>query len=157
MNEWLTIILFVIIGLALIYVELLFVPGTTIVGIIGFLLTAVGIYLTYENQGTTAGNYVLSGSFVISAIATYFSFKSKAWERYSLKGSNNTKVNDGYALGLEVEMTGVSISDLKPIGKAEFGDKTYEVTSPGFHIDAGSKIKITHIVGNRITVDLLNN
>ncbi|WP_323757697.1 NfeD family protein [Roseivirga sp.] len=157
MSDWITIILLVVIGLALIYVELLFVPGTTIVGVVGFLLTCVGVYLTYENHGSTAGNYVLVGSFAVSAIAIYFSFKSKAWERYSLKGSNNTKVNDGYSEGLVLEMTGVAISDLKPIGKAEFGEKTYEVTSPGFHIESGSKIKITHLVGNRITVDLLNN
>lgn len=157
MGEWIAIVLLVIIGLVLIYVELLFVPGTTVVGVVGFALTCVGIYLTYEKHGNAAGNYVLIGSFVLSVGAIYYSFKSKAWERFSLKDTNKGKFNEGYSLGLEVGMEGVATSDLKPVGNAEFGDKTYEVVSMGSHIDSGSTIKIIKILGNRITVELINN
>ncbi|WP_339695508.1 NfeD family protein [uncultured Roseivirga sp.] len=157
MGEWIAIILLVIIGLILIYIELLFVPGTTVVGVVGFALTCAGVYLTYEKHGTTAGNYMLVGSFLISVVAIYFSFKSKSWDRFSLKDTNKGKFNEGYSLGLEVGMEGIAISDLKPVGKGEFGDKSYEVVSMGSHIESGSRIEIIKVLGNRITVERINN
>jgi membrane-bound ClpP family serine protease len=155
MSEWITIILLILIGLALIYAELIFIPGTTIVGIVGFLLTTVGIYVTYVTHGATAGNYVLSGSALVSIIAMVYSFRAKTWDRLSLKGTNVTKVNEGYSSDLKIDQEGVAVSDLKPIGKAEFQNKTYEVTSDGQHVSAGSKLKISHLSGNKIIVKSL--
>lgn len=156
MSEWITIILLILIGLALIYAELIFIPGTTIVGVVGFLLTAIGIYVTYDTHGSTAGNLVLSGSLLISVFALIYSFRAKTWDRLSLKGTNVSKVNQDRLNGLVLEQEGTAVSDLKPIGNAEFENETYEVTSAGQHIGAGSKLKITHIVGNRIVVESLN-
>ncbi|MFT6215121.1 MAG: membrane-bound ClpP family serine protease [Roseivirga sp.] len=155
MSEWITIILLILIGLALVYAELIFIPGTTIIGVVGFLLTAVGIYVTYDTHGSAAGNYALSGSVLVSIIALVYSFRAKTWDRLSLKGTNLSKVNEGYLIDLKIDQEGIALSDLKPIGKAEFQNKTYEVTSSGQHVSAGSKLKISHLVGNKIIVKSL--
>lgn len=157
MGDWITIILLIITGLILILVEVIFIPGTTIVGIVGFLITCVGIYITYEEHGATAGNYVLAGSGLLSVLGLVYSFRSKSWNKFSLKDINNGKVNEGYSNDLSVEIEGVAISDLKPIGKAEFNNKAYEVKSKGEFIPAGNKLKIIQIEGNRIIVESLNN
>jgi membrane-bound ClpP family serine protease len=157
MGDWITIILLIITGLILIFVEVIFIPGTTIVGVVGFLITCVGIYITYEEHGNTAGNYVLAGSVVLSVLALVYSFRTKSWNKFSLKGINNGKVNEGYTNDLLLEMEGIAVSDLKPIGKAEFSDKAYEVKSKGEFISAGSKLKIVHLGDNRIIVESLNN
>lgn len=157
MGDWITIILLIITGLILILVEVIFIPGTTIVGIVGFIITCVGIYITYEEHGATAGNYVLAGSGLLSVLGLVYSFRSKSWNKFSLKNINNGKVNEGYSNDLSVEIEGVAISDLKPIGKAEFNNKSYEVKSKGEFIPAGNKLKIIQIEGNRIIVESLNN
>uniref|UniRef100_UPI0040483108 NfeD family protein n=1 Tax=Roseivirga sp. TaxID=1964215 RepID=UPI0040483108 len=157
MGDWITIILLIITGLILILVEVIFIPGTTIVGIVGFIITCVGIYITYEEHGATAGNYVLAGSGLLSVLGLVYSFRSKSWNKFSLKNINNGKVNEGYSNDLSLEIEGVAISDLKPIGKAEFNNKSYEVKSKGEFITAGNKLKIIQIEGNRIIVESLNN
>ena len=136
---------------------MIFIPGTTIVGIVGFIITCVGIYITYEEHGASAGNYVLAGSGLLSVLGLVYSFRSKSWNKFSLKNINNGKVNEGYSNDLSVEIEGVAISDLKPIGKAEFNNKSYEVKSKGEFIPAGNKLKIIQIEGNRIIVESLNN
>lgn len=149
--------LLILAGLVLIYLELIFVPGTTFLGLVGLVLTGIGIYLTYENHGATTGNWVLAGSLLLSVVALVFSFKSNAWSRFSLKGINQSRVNEGYAADLQLEMRGTALSDLKPFGKAEFGNKTYEVTSAGHLIDSGSIVKIIHLSKNKIIVETINS
>ncbi len=157
MGDWISIVLLILIGLVLIYLEVLFIPGTTILGIIGIILCSVGIYLTYEEYGNYIGNWTLAGTVLVSIVGLVYSFRSKSWERFSLKTSNQGKVNDHYYSDLTIEMRGVALSDLKPIGKAEFQDKTYEVRSKGEHVSSGSPIKITKVSGNKIIVELLTS
>lgn len=157
MGDWISIVLLIGVGLILIYLELIFVPGTTVLGVVGLILSGIGIYIAYEKHGATTGSMVLAGTALVSIIALVYSFRQKSWSRFSLKTENKSKFNEGYSLGLTIEMRGTAISDLKPIGKAEFGDKTYEVASHGEHIGAGSEVKISKIAGNKIIVDLITN
>ena len=68
---------------------------------------------------------------------------------------SDSKVNEDYYSGLQIEMRGIALSDLKPIGKGEFNHKTYEVRSSGEHIASGSSIKITKVEGNKIIVETI--
>ncbi|WP_435406114.1 NfeD family protein [Roseivirga pacifica] len=155
MGDWISIVLLIVIGIVLIYFELLLVPGTTIVGLVGVVLCVVGIYLTYEKHGDATGNWVLAGSVVLSLIGLFYSFRAKSWEKFSLKTSNRSKVNENYFSDISIGIEGVALSDLKPIGKADFKNKAYEVRSNGGHISSGSQIRVTKVSGNRIVVELI--
>jgi membrane-bound ClpP family serine protease len=156
MEDWMPIILLILVGLILIYLELIFVPGTTIFGVLGVIFTGIGIYITYDVFGSKTGSLVLAGSFAISIIALVYSFKSGVWNKFALKTKNKGKFNEDYTLDLKEEMTGTSLSDLKPIGNAEFGEKSYEVTTNGNHIGTGEPVKISSILGNKIIVESIN-
>ncbi len=156
MDGWLAIILLVLVGLVLIYLELIFVPGTTILGLIGLVVAGIGVYIAYERHGTTAGSLLLLGSLAVTIGGLVYSFKAKTWDRFSLKTKNTSRVRQKYTEGLQIEMRGVAVSDLKPIGKAEFENKSYEVTSHGHLIDAGSAIKIIQLTKNKIVVETIN-
>lgn len=156
MDGWLAIILLVLVGLILIYLELIFVPGTTILGLLGLALTGIGVYMTYERHGTTAGSLVLVSSLLVTVVALVYSFRSGTWNKFSLKQENESKVNEDYTKGLQIEMRGVAVSDLKPIGKAEFDNKAYEVTSHGHLIESGTQVRIIKLSGNKIIVESIN-
>lgn len=140
-------------GVALIIVEIIFVPGTTIVGILGFLTGAYGVYRSYELYGQTAGHFVLGGSLTLMFVAVVLSFKSGAWKRFALKGAMRTPVNKDLTSGLEIGMEGTTVSSLKPIGKAEFEDKEFEVTSLGNFVEESQPIKIIKLERNKIFVE----
>lgn len=151
--DWLIVIGFISFGIILIIVEIIFVPGTTVVGIGGVICAGYGIYLAYSNFGPTAGTITLVVTGVISLVALVYSLKSNAWDRFSLKNTMQGKVNEEFAQKLEIGDIGESASSIKPIGKAIFNDKVIEVRSLGGWIGEKEKIKIIKIDQNRIFVE----
>ena len=156
MLNWVSVAILIVLGLILVIVELIFVPGTTVVGILGFLFSGVGIYLSFVYYGPLIGFTVLGASAVVAGIGIYFSFKGDIWKKFALKGAINSRVNEEYKYNLLVGDTGKAVSSLRPIGKAEFNDIVFEVRSHGRYVDSGEPIKIIRIESNRIFVEPIN-
>ncbi|MEM6361405.1 MAG: NfeD family protein [Bacteroidota bacterium] len=156
MSEWMLVFGLVFIGFILVLLEILFVPGTTVVGILGFIATLGGIYLSFEYFGTTTGWWFTLGCTLFFILSLYYSFKMKTWERFSLKDSMKGKFNEGVTKTLKKDDEGMTISTLKPVGKAEFASKEYEVKSFGQYIEPNTKIKIVSISNNNILVEPIN-
>jgi membrane-bound ClpP family serine protease len=156
MLMWIIILSLLLIGLALIIVELVFIPGTTVVGLLGLVFAIVGIVISYSHFGNEIGFYILLGSVATSLLALFFSFRSGAWNRFAHKSSMDSKVNEGYTASIHVGDEGVTLSTLRPIGKAEFHNKAFEVKTSGNYIDRGEKVKITRIESHQIVVEPLN-
>ena len=147
------IIVLILIGLLLIIAELIFVPGTTFVGVLGLLCTIVGIFLVYGDYGNTAGHWTVAGTGIITIAAIVYSFQSRSWDKFSLKSSINSRVNDQNEIDFEVGERGQTLSDLKPFGKADLKGKVYEVRSKGEWIGAGQTVQIIKIDKKRIFVE----
>lgn len=156
MTEWITVIVLIVVGLALIIAEVIFVPGTTLVGIIGLISTIFGIYLSFVYFGTGTGWWTVTGSAVLFAISLYFSFKGNTWDRFSLKDTMGSRVNEGLTSKLKVGDEGIAMSAIKPIGKADFHGEEYEVRSMGNYIDSGTTVRIIKIDVNNIFVEPIN-
>lgn len=154
MMEWLIISSLILLGIILIIAEIIFVPGTTIVGILGFAMGGYGIYLSYDYFGNTTGHIVLTSSVTLAFICIFYSFKSGAWKKFANKSVIKSKVNEGLTNDLKEGDIGETSSSLKPVGKGIFNDKEYEVTSQGNFISEKESIRIIRIVHNKITVEL---
>ncbi len=151
--EWITVIGFVLFGIGLIIVEILFVPGTTIVGLLGFAGLIIGIYLGYAYFDKTVGTIILLASGVASLGLIVWAFRADVWDRFSLKQSIDSKFNEEVGLNLKIGDIGKSISALKPIGKAEFSNEEFEVKTAGEYLDAGEPVKIIKLERNNIYVE----
>lgn len=154
--DWITVIGLVLFGLILLIVEIVFVPGTTIVGILGFLFSGYGIYMAYDYFGVTTGTIILVGTLLLNIIALVVAFKGRSWERLSLKNSMTGKFNEDIELNLKEGDVGQSISSLKPVGKALFNDMEIEVSSNGGYIDENVEIEILRIESKKIFVQPVN-
>lgn len=150
--EWLPIVAFVLLGLILIIVEIIFVPGTTIVGIVGLLCLGYGIFQCYGVYGNTTGTITLIGTLVVSILLFVWSFRNKSWERFSLKNTMEGKFNDEFHYEPKIGERGISISSLKPVGKAAFSDKEIEVRSNGGFIDENVEIEVLRVEDKKIIV-----
>ncbi|SKC40076.1 NfeD family protein [Ohtaekwangia koreensis] len=156
MLMWIIILALLLIGLGLIIVELVFIPGTTVVGLLGLIFTGTGVIISYNHFGSDVGFYVLISTLVTTLIALFYSFRTGAWTRFSLKSSSDSKVNEGILNGLHIGDEGITISTLRPIGKAEFGTETFEVKTLGNYVEQGQRVKITQIYSNQIVVEPIN-
>jgi membrane-bound ClpP family serine protease len=153
MLMWIIILALLFIGLALLIVEIVFIPGTTVVGLLGFFFAVAGIVISYRHFGSEIGFYILLGMSVTTLVALVYSFRSGAWNKFSLKTSIDSKVNEGMVSALNVGDVGNAISTLRPIGKAEFHNRTFEVKTLGDYVENGKRVKITNIQSNQIIVE----
>ncbi len=153
---WILILALIAIGLALIIVEVVFVPGTTLVGILGVIFLGAAVMSAYRNFGSETGLYVLIGTAAGTTAALFFSFRSQAWSKFANKSAIDSKVNEGMTSALTVGDEGIALSTLKPMGKVHFESGDFEVKTLGDYVDVGTKVKIVHIQSNQIIVKPIN-
>lgn len=143
----------IIIGLVLVVAEVIVIPGTTIVGFVGGALGLLGIVKIYLELGNTAGHIALAICLCSFGLLFFIAVKFNVWSSVALKDTMTNKVNENILDGLEIGTVGVTKSVLRPVGKASFGDKEYEVQTLGNYLDAGVAIRIIQITQLKITVE----
>ncbi len=142
----------IIVGLLFLILEVLVVPGTTVVGVVGFILMAIGIWQTYIAYGSTTGHIVLAGTLVLSLGALGLSLRSKTWKRAMLNAEIDSKVNTYDESEIKVGDGGITVGRLVPMGKALINDQYFEVRSMGEFIDEQTEIIVVKIEFNKIYV-----
>jgi len=146
------IILFVVLGVALLLLEIFFLPGITIGGIAGGGFMIAAIWLAFA-QSTTIGWLTLIVSFALLATFIALFIKGKFWKRISLSTEIDSKV-EHQNLVVQVGEKGVAISRLAPIGNANFSGNVLEVKSLSGFIDVGSEVEAVEVTENEILVKL---
>ncbi len=146
------IAILIIVGLLFLIIEILVVPGTTVVGVVGFILIAIGVWQTYAAYGAPVGHWVLAGTLVLTVGALALSLRSNTWKRFMLKSNVDGKANVIEADSVKVGDEGIAISRLVPMGKALINNQYFEVSSTGDFIDEQSKVVVTKIEFNKIYI-----
>jgi membrane-bound ClpP family serine protease len=152
MTDWISIVLLILCGVAFIIIELIFVPGITVLGILGLVALVGGVSMSFTSFGRETGYWILAGTLIFSILALVYSLRAGTWQRFALKSSIDSKVNEHEKSDLCVGMKGKSISDLRPMGTAEFLDKLYEVKTNGNYLEAGTMLEIAILADNKIIV-----
>ena len=156
--------LFIVLGVALVIIEILVIPGFGVAGIGGFGFMIYGLYLLLLPE-VPVGEEILSqtmdgfliglvGAVIGLALLFKLMIKTKFWEQ--LTAPNVQKKEDGYTttFGWESlkDKIGTADSDLHPSGWAKVDGERLFVISEGDFIDKEKEIKILSIDGNRILV-----
>ncbi|MEX2593111.1 MAG: NfeD family protein [Anditalea sp.] len=150
---WFILISLLIIGIILVLVEVLFVPGTTLVGVLGVIVTAVGIYYGFRAFDYEVALSLLVLAVIANLLVIVYGFRSGVWNKFSLKETMTSRSFDDRLLGLEIGQKGKTVSDFKPYGEAEFGDKIYEAKSERGFLPRGTEVYITRLENNRIIIN----
>ena len=151
------IVILVLLGILLLILEFLVIPGTTIAGIGGIILIAAAVYFGYDVYGTKTGHIILFSTIVTIVLLVIFSLRLGTWNKLMLKSEIKGKVNVIDENQIKVGEIGKTITRLAPIGKAVFGDEEYEVKSNGEFIDHNKNVEILKILSNQLIVKLKTN
>ena len=143
--DWITVILLILAGIILLVVEIIFVPGTTILGIIGGALMVFGVIIGYSKFGPQTGSIILIGAIIVGGGVTVISFRSGVWKKFALKKTNTSKFNEDIKVEHLLGAEGTALSALRPFGKAEIYNSTYEVKTLGIYLETGTKVKVTNV------------
>ena len=152
---WTIIIILILVGILMLLLEILVIPGSGVAGIIGFALMVAGIWLAYSREGVYAGHITLAVTLGINIIGLVFALRSKTWKKAMLSTEINSKVRTIQHGKLKVGDRGQTVSRCAPMGKALFDDKFYEVSAFSEFIDQDKEIEIMKISGNKIYVKQL--
>lgn len=152
---WIIILVLIALGIIFILLELLVVPGTTFVGIIGFISLALGVYQTFIIYGTGWGIFALVGTSIFSIAMLVLSLRSKTWTKAMLSTSINSKVNQERS-AFKIGDEGITVSRLTPMGTARFENNFVEVSTFGDFLDPETKIRIVDIKNNKIWVEIIS-
>lgn len=150
------VILLILIGIAMLVIEILVIPGAGVAGIIGFGLMVAGIWLAYTRIGVTEGNIILITTLAVNIIGITLTLRSKTWKKVMLNTEITAKVNTLENENIKVGDKGVAISRCAPMGKAMFDNAYFEVSALSEFIDEESEIEIIKISGNKIFIKQIN-
>lgn len=149
---WVVVLIFL--GIVLLLVEILLIPGVNVAGIVGFILMAVGVYLAYTQLGTTSGHVALAIAAVSSIVMLVFALRANTWKRVTLNESIDSKAGVDYRQIIKTGDHGITLSRLAPMGKATINDQTVEVTAIGELIDQQQEVVVVKVEENKIIVKL---
>jgi membrane-bound serine protease (ClpP class) len=171
---WEVVALFVL-GLVLVIIEILFFAHSTIVfGVLGVLLMLASMlwamidrypeqpfFPTGEMLAVPLRNLfiaLVSATIVIAMLAKYLP-RTSVYRRFALMTSNPpgpslAGVPREFATGVDLSpgMQGVSLSILRPSGKARFLDQTVDVVTQGEFIPPNTSITVVRRDGMRVVV-----
>ena len=147
------IIILIVLGILLFVIEFLLVPGVTIAGIGGLILTVFGVYKAFDTYGSQVGVWVLIGTIVLSAFVIAMSLRARTWNRLMLKTDIKGSVdkdltNDQVKTGDQ----GSTLTRLAPMGKILVNNIVREAKSTEGYINEHTKIEVVSIEGTRISV-----
>ncbi len=152
------IIILIVLGILLFVIEFLLVPGVTIAGIGGLILTVFGVSKAFQDFGSNVGVWVLIGTIILSVFVIAMSLRARTWNRLmlktNLKGTVDTDLTEDQ---VKPGDKGTTLTRLAPMGKILINDLVREAKSTEGYIDEHTDIEIVSIEGTRISVKPLKN
>lgn len=147
------IIILIVLGILLFVIEFLLVPGVTIAGIGGLILTVFGVYKAFNDFGSQEGIWVLIGTIMLSVFVIVMSLRTRTWSRLMLKTNvEGTVDKDLTEEQVKVGDQGIAVTRLAPMGKVRIKDLVREAKSIEGYVDENVAIEVVFIEGTRISV-----
>ena len=166
-------ILIFMLGMALLVVELLFIPGFGFVGVLGIAMMLWALFDAMVEKYPGGPWYPvwpavqiplikLSSALIGTAVAAMLLGKylpeTRLFKNIGLDAATSRK--DGYAASDDsqslVGLEGRALSPLRPAGLAEFGDQKLDVVTRGDYFAVGTPIRVVESHGNRIIVEAIS-
>jgi membrane-bound serine protease (ClpP class) len=181
------LIVFFILGVVLLAVEILILPGSFVFGISGLLLMLGAAFFAMVDTWPTdfvpeIGSFdalvrpivnmgiAIIGAVVIAILAGLYLPRTPLFDRIALSNavggtepippaSDALIEGPNTAGGISPGMKGLALHHLRPSGKASFndGNEIKDVISSGQWIERGSEVRVLRISGNRILVEAVEN
>ena len=144
------VITLIILGLLLLFAEILIIPGVGVAGILGLMSLAGSCVYAFLEISTTAGVVVTAVLSVLLVALTIYVLRAKTWKRISL----NTNIESKAVADIAVSVgdKGKTLTRLVPMGQALLGGVSVEVKALEGMINPDVEVVVVMIDDNKIYV-----
>lgn len=143
----------IVLGMGLLILEM-YLPGFGLPGIAGIALSVLGIVFMSDSllEGLIAALIELALMCVAFSFALRSAAKGKLAKSKLVLHAVATDSKEENPLLFYMDREGVAATRLSPVGTGEFEGVRLTVLSEGEFVEAGEKVKVTRVEGNRIYV-----
>lgn len=156
--DFITPIALVLVGLALIAVEVYLTPGLNVAGVAGGLAIVAGIVLAFVEAGAFGGIILAVGSLSVGGAMIYLMWQSGALDRFvlgeALSRDMELDAREDEARSRYLGREGTAVTPLRPAGVVEIDGERVEVQTEGGFIASGSRVRLVAMDRRRFFVRL---
>jgi membrane-bound serine protease (ClpP class) len=167
-----TELLIILLGLALMGVEMFVLPGFGVVGFAAILIIAIGLVLTLQDfvipdpsipwqMDILKANLlrvmvawvgaVVSGILILRYMMPWFS-RGREEGPFLMSDLRGAHADSHETTRIRIGDRGMAATDLRPAGKAEINDDIFDVVTDNEFMDRGTPVMVTLVRGNWIVV-----
>jgi membrane-bound serine protease (ClpP class) len=163
-------LLLFLLGVALLAVEIFLIPGFGVTGISGIVLIVASLVLSRQDfvwpefswqwdqfrRNLLTVGLTLAGSIALFAVILKIFPRAPLFKRLILTSVQSDRegfvVQKPDSAAVLVGRRGVSLTSLRPAGKAEIDDQVLPVETEGDFVEKGREVEVVEVSGNRIVV-----
>jgi len=146
----------ILVGIILMFVEMLLTPGFGVAGVLGLGSLAGACWYAFTTCGESTGWIVLGVVLLIIIALLIWMLRAKTWRKMELDSVLDSRVENEIET-VKVGDQGTAVTRLAPLGTARFEAGEREVRSDdGDLIPAGTAVKVVRIADKKLFVKPLN-
>lgn len=147
--------LIVFVATLLLVVEVVFIPGFGVTGLLGVLSMVGAIFYSFFLIGSLAGWVTLAVACVICISLFLWALYGNSLDKVALKKNIDSTVKEGEEGKFVVGDKGVARTRLALIGEAEINGEIVEVKSESGFVDEGAEIEIVRLSADTVFVKVI--
>ena len=144
------VVTLIIIGLLLIFAEILLIPGIGVAGILGVIALGGSCVYAFVEISSTAGLVVTAVNVALLVFLTIYVLSAKTWKKISLETNIDSKAASYVVVAVGDE--GKTLTRLAPMGQVLIGGESVEVRALEGMIDPNVDVVVVMVEDNKIYV-----
>ena len=144
------VVTLIIIGLLLIFAEILLIPGIGVAGILGVIALGGSCVYAFVEISSTAGLVVTAVNVALLVFLTIYVLRAKTWKKISLETNIDSKAASDVVVAVGDE--GKTLTRLAPMGQVLIGGESVEVRALEGMINPNVDVVVVMVEDNKIYV-----
>lgn len=149
------VIALMILGVALLAIEVLLVPGVGLVGLLGIAGIGGAVWIAYAYIGPAYAGITLFAGVVTAGLALWLLPRTRAGKSMFLETKTAGRAGDPALAELEGR-EGKTVTPLRPSGTIEIDGRPIDVVSEGDYVERGARVRVTLVRGSRVVVEAVD-
>ncbi|WP_437499757.1 NfeD family protein [Sorangium sp. So ce1099] len=153
MTPALLVVLLLVVGLALLAIEVFVIPGVGLVGLLGGAAVVGAVAVAWATLGAAHGLLALGAGACAAGLLFWAFARTRAGQKMVLLETQRSGRGPDARLAALAGKEGRALTPLRPAGTVEIDERAVDVVTDGLYVEAGTPVRVSSVEGNRVVVE----